>query len=59
MDLNTFYEYPWGRIVLSTYHNIIYPNAFRDDQDGYQSTNVIPENIGIIHFNNHTDYRNI
>lgn len=58
-DLTTFYDYPWGRIALSTYHNIINSNAYRDDQDGYQTINVTPENIEIIHFKQHTDYQNI
>ncbi|MDD4226892.1 MAG: hypothetical protein PHU98_10945 [Mariniphaga sp.] len=51
-DINTFYENPWGRIAVSTYHRLVNPEAHQDDQDGYQSVNVAPENIEIIKFRN-------
>lgn len=49
-EINTFYENPWGRIAVSTYHRLVNPEAHQDDQDGYQYTNVKPENIEIIKF---------
>lgn len=58
-NLNTFYEYPWGRIAVSTYHSLLNVEALRDDQDGYQSVNVKPENIEIIYFDNYKNYSNI
>lgn len=51
-DINTFYENPWGRIAVSTYHRLVNPEAHQDDQDGYQSVNVKPENIEVIKFRN-------
>jgi hypothetical protein len=49
-DLNTFCENPWGNIAVSTYHRLVNPEAHQDDQDGYQSVNVDPQNIEIIKF---------
>ncbi|MBW6480888.1 MAG: hypothetical protein K0B37_15770 [Bacteroidales bacterium] len=47
-NIKTFHEYPWGRIAVSSYHKKINPDAFREDEDGYQAVAVSPENIEII-----------
>lgn len=50
-EINTFYENPWGRIAVSTYHRMVNPEAHQDDQDGYQNVNVKSENLEIIKYN--------
>jgi len=57
--LNTFWEFPWGRIAVSTYHCQVNRDAIRNDQDGYQFVNVSAENIEILHFDTKIDYDNI
>lgn len=52
-DINTFIEYPWGRIIISSYHRMINSNAHVVDQDGYQEIGVKPENIEIIKYKKH------
>jgi hypothetical protein len=47
-NLNTFYENPWGRIAISTYHCQVNPDAHRDDQDGSQSVDVKAEDIELV-----------
>lgn len=47
-NLNTFIQYPWGKIAASTYHRTRNPNALQTDQDGYQLTSVPPEKIELI-----------
>lgn len=44
-QLNTFIEYPWGRILFSAYHRSINKSACVIDQDGYQLLPVNPEFI--------------
>lgn len=44
-EVKTFVEYPWGKILVSSFHALINPNAYRIDQDGYQSIPVKPEDI--------------
>lgn len=44
-ELTTFYEYPWGKIWLSSYHVTLNPKACRCDQDGYQEISVRAEQI--------------
>lgn len=46
------YENPWGRIAVSTYHRLLNPDAFQEDQDGYQNVNVKPQDIEIIEYDN-------
>lgn len=46
--VNSFIEYPWGKIITSSYNRIKNPNAFVVDQDGYQKVEVPAENIEII-----------
>ncbi|SFF35760.1 hypothetical protein [Sunxiuqinia elliptica] len=46
--INTFIENPWGKIIASSYHRKINPNAHTIDQDGYQEIEVKKENIEII-----------
>lgn len=58
-QINTFYEYPWGKIAISSFHSIYNLQACRVDQDGYQSVNVKPEEIEILHYNNFKDFRRI
>lgn len=54
-DINTFIEYPWGKITVSGYHRIVNPVAHEVDQDGCQRVGVSPENIEIIKYNKHVD----
>ena len=49
--INTFFENPWGRIAVSTYHCKINPEALQNDQDGYQNIDVRPEDIDIVEYN--------
>lgn len=56
-NIKTFYENPWGRIAVSSYHCQINKDAHREDQDGYQKINVKSENIEIIEYNNGKHYR--
>lgn len=58
-NLNTFHEYPWGRIAVSTYHHSLNIEAFRDDQDGSQFVNVEPKHIEIIYFDRGCDYSEV
>jgi hypothetical protein len=44
-ELATYYEYPWGKIWLSSYHVTLNPNACRCDQDGNQKISVRPDQI--------------
>ncbi|MEQ3723900.1 hypothetical protein [Alcanivorax sp.] len=43
--VKTFIEYPWGKMLVSSYHFMVNPEACRIDQDGYQSVPVNPNNI--------------
>lgn len=45
INVNTFIEFPWGKILVSSYHLLINPKAYGIDQDGYQSIAVDPEKI--------------
>jgi len=47
-DLNTFIQYPWGKIAVSTYHRTQNQNAHQTDQDGYQLSSVSPDKIELI-----------
>lgn len=53
-DINTFIEYPWGKIVISSYNRIKNPNACVVDQDGYQRCEVKPDKIEIIKYEKST-----
>ncbi|MEH6550088.1 MAG: hypothetical protein V7744_08900 [Pseudomonadales bacterium] len=44
-ELNTFIEYPWGKILVSSFHKTINSEAYIIDQDGYQFVPVSPNNI--------------
>jgi hypothetical protein len=48
--LNTFFEYPWGRIAVSTYHCSVNSEALQFDQDGYQNVAVGTNDIEIIDY---------
>lgn len=43
--VKTFIEHPWGKILVSSFHATINPNAYRIDQDGYQEVPVKPEDV--------------
>ncbi|KAB0665079.1 hypothetical protein F6V25_10670 [Oryzomonas japonica] len=43
--VSTFIEYPWGKILVSSYHLSVNTGAYGIDQDGYQSVPVTPDNI--------------
>lgn len=55
--INTFYEYPWGKIAVSTFHALCNPKACRLDQDGYQSINVQPTEIEMFYYDSSQDFR--
>lgn len=57
--INTFYEYPWGKIAVSSFHAMCNDEACRIDQDGYQSVNVKPSEIEILYYDNYIDFRQI
>lgn len=44
-QVETFIENPWGKILISSFHALTNPDAYRIDQDGYQSVPVNPEDI--------------
>ncbi|WP_447880645.1 hypothetical protein [Serratia fonticola] len=44
-QVKTFIENPWGKILVSSFHALINPDAYRIDQDGYQSIPVTSEDI--------------
>jgi hypothetical protein len=44
-NVDTFIEFPWGKILVSSYHLSINPEAYGIDQDGYQNIAVTPEKI--------------
>lgn len=50
LKIKTFYENPWGRIAVSSYHRLQNPEVFQDDQNGYQFENVLPKDIDIIEY---------
>lgn len=56
-NIKTFYEYPWGRIAVSTYHCQVNPEARQDDQDGYQNVDVRPEDIELVYYDEKIRYR--
>ncbi|MGJ1243278.1 hypothetical protein [Sphingobacterium sp.] len=58
-NIKTFYEFPWGRIAVSTFHNSLNPNAYRDDQDGWQFVDVKAEDIEIVYFNEAQNYSHL
>lgn len=47
-EINTFTEYPWGKIAVSSYHRLQNINASVFDQDGYQTCSVNAINIELI-----------
>ncbi|WP_333627527.1 hypothetical protein [Sphingobacterium siyangense] len=55
-NIKTFYEHPWGQIAVSTFHHMLNPNAYREDQDGWQFVDVKADDIDIVYFENNYDY---
>jgi len=47
-EIHTYIENPWGKIVISSYNRIVNSNAETVDQDGYQKSGVLKEDIEII-----------
>jgi hypothetical protein len=45
--VETFVEYPWGKILTSSFHLSIEPGAIRIDQDGKMIESVSPENVRV------------
>ena len=56
-NIETFYEYPWGRIAVSTYHCSLNSEALQNDQDGFQNVSVKPEDIELIEYEEREHYR--
>lgn len=52
-EINTFIEYPWGKIIVSSYHRTKNLNAYLVDQDGYQRVDVSKDNVEIIKYKKH------
>lgn len=44
-NIETFTEYPWGQILVSSYHLSKNSGAYGIDQDGFQNVAVTPEKI--------------
>ncbi|WP_139063165.1 hypothetical protein [Marinomonas spartinae] len=44
-QVETFIENPWGKILISSFQALTNPDAYRIEQDGYQSVPVKPEDI--------------
>ncbi|MFZ4863968.1 hypothetical protein ACL9RF_17485 [Sphingobacterium sp. Mn56C] len=57
--LNTFSEYPWGKIAVSSYHTMCNPEACRVDQDGYKSVDVHSNQIEILLYDSIKDFSRI
>jgi hypothetical protein len=49
-EIDTSIEYPWGKIIVSSYNKFKNSNAHVTDQDGFQKVGVKPENIEIIKY---------
>ena len=43
--VRTFIAQPWGRILLSSFHLSVVPDAFRIDQDGRVLEPILPEDL--------------
>lgn len=46
-NVKTYITNPWGKILLSSYHRQVRADAIRLDQDGSQTTSVLPEDLNI------------
>lgn len=44
-NIEIFGDYPWGKVLVSSFHLLINPKAYRIDYDGYQAFPVKPEDI--------------
>jgi hypothetical protein len=45
LKVRTFIENPWGKILVSSFHLSVEPEAFRIDQDGRVLESVLPEDL--------------
>ena len=43
--VRTFIEYPWGKILVSSFHLSLEPEAYRIDQDGKVTESIPPEDL--------------
>jgi hypothetical protein len=43
--VRTFIEYPWGKILVSSFHLSVVPEAYRIDQDGQVTESISPEDL--------------
>lgn len=44
-NVNTCIEYPWGKILVSSFHLDVEPEAYRIDQDGKVTHSILPEDL--------------
>lgn len=44
-DIKTYTISPWGKIIFSTYHNLLNPQAMLTDVDAYVTKPISPKNI--------------
>ena len=44
-NVDTYIKNPWGKIIVSSFHLQVRPDAYRIDQDGSQRSSVPPENL--------------
>jgi len=47
LKVRTYIEHPWGKILVSSFHLSVVPEAFRIDQDGKVSDSVSPKDLVI------------
>lgn len=43
--VDTFAENPWGKILVSSFHLSVEPEAYRIDQDGKVTHSILPEDV--------------
>ena len=56
LNLKHAYEPIWGKILLSSHHRSVNPNANTEDTDAYQKIAVKPEEIIEVQILNTSDY---
>lgn len=58
LKVRTFIENPWGKILVSSFHLSVEPNAFRIDQDGRVLDSVLPEDLVVENARSQVNPRN-